>query len=119
VENLRKQAKRLARGNVTQLAAAQHQLAHEYGYRNWAALMTAVQAMASANGGGSGTSDPQSADSSRTGERAPNVFPLLPLRGLVAFPHASYPIFIGRPKSIKAAAYAYEHSIPILLVTRV
>jgi ATP-dependent Lon protease len=53
-----------------------------------------------------------------TRQSAPNVFPLLPLRGLVAFPHVSYPIFLGRPKSMKAAAHAYEHGIPILLVTQ-
>jgi ATP-dependent Lon protease len=117
-EYLRKEAKRLARGKMMQLAAARHQLAQDYGYRNWAALMTAVEAMAPANGGGCGTNDPQSADSYRTDERVPKVFPLLPLRGLVAFPHASYPIFLGRPNSIKAAAYAYEHSRPILLVTQ-
>jgi ATP-dependent Lon protease len=102
---------------MMQLAAAQQQLAHDYGYRNWAALMTAVQTMASASGSGSGTNDPQSADASRTHEVSRNVFPLLPLRGLVAFPHTAYPIFLGRPKSIKAAEYAHEHNIPILLVT--
>jgi hypothetical protein len=41
-EYLRKEAKRLARESAMQLAAAQRQLAHEYGYRNWAELMTAV-----------------------------------------------------------------------------
>ena len=30
------------------------------------------------------------------------VVPLLPLRGLVVFPHEVYPIFVGRHKSIKA-----------------
>ena len=37
-EYLRKEAKRLARDNAMQLTAAQSRLAHEYGYRNWAAL---------------------------------------------------------------------------------
>jgi hypothetical protein len=37
VEYLQKQAKRLARHEATQLAAAQHQLARGYGYQNWAA----------------------------------------------------------------------------------
>jgi hypothetical protein len=117
-EYLRKQAKRLARSEAMQLAAAQRRLAHDYGYRNWAALMTAVQTMGSPDGGGSGADDPQPAGSSRRRGSAPDVFPLLPLRELVAFPHVSYPIFLGRPKSIKAAAHAYEHSTPILLVTQ-
>jgi len=42
----------------------------------------------------------------------------LPLRELVAFPHNSYPIFIGRPKSISALAHAKEENVPILLVTQ-
>jgi ankyrin repeat protein len=41
-EYLRKQAKRLAKADAVQLAAAQRKLAAEYGYRNWATLMEAV-----------------------------------------------------------------------------
>jgi ATP-dependent Lon protease len=43
---------------------------------------------------------------------------MLPLRGLVAFPHVLYPIFLGRPKSIKAAAYASDQHVPVLLVSQ-
>jgi len=116
-EYLRKHAKRLAHADTVQLAAVQRRLAHEYGYRNWAELMTAVQAMASRSGTGS------SANSSVPGsppsrESARNIFPLLPLRGLVAFPHVSYPIFVGRPMSIMAVAHAKEQNIPILLVAQ-
>jgi hypothetical protein len=59
-ENLRKQAKRLARQEGVQLAAAQRRLAIEYGYRNWAELIRAV---------------------------ASRFVPLVPLRALIAFPH--------------------------------
>jgi hypothetical protein len=52
-EYLRKEAKRLARADAMQLAAAQRRLAHDYGYRNWAASMTA-QALAWPDDGGSG-----------------------------------------------------------------
>lgn len=45
-EYLRKAAKRLARGEKIQLAEAQGRLARGYGYRNWAELMTAVDAAA-------------------------------------------------------------------------
>ena len=74
-ENLRKQAKQLAKDEGLQLAAAQRRLAIEYGYRNWAELMRAV---------------------------ASRFVPLVPLRELIAFPHEVYPIFIGRRKSIRA-----------------
>src|SRR5580700_11317229 len=74
-ENLRKQAKQLAKEEGLQLAAAQRRLAIEYGYRNWAELMRAFES---------------------------RFVPLVPLRGLIAFPHEVYPIFIGRRKSLNA-----------------
>ena len=117
-EYLRKHAKRLARADTIQLAAVQRRLAHEYGYRNWAELMTAVQAMASRSVGDSGANSPAAPGSPPSRESARNIFPLLPLRGLVAFPHVSYPIFVGRPMSIMAVAHAKEQNIPILLVAQ-
>jgi ATP-dependent Lon protease len=98
-ENLRKRAKRLARDEGLQLADAQHRLAAEYGYKNWADLMRAV---------------------------ASRFIPLLPLRELVAFPHQTYPIFIGRQRSLKAieaaegpnAAAVFSGGAPILMVTQ-
>ena len=116
-EFLRKEAKRLAHSDAIQLADAQRQLAHEYGYRNWAELMTAVQMMASAGSGGdSNPSHP--AAPPPTIESTSNEFPLLPLRGLVAFPHVSYPVFVGRPASIKAVKHAVEHQVPIVMVAQ-
>ncbi|WP_428247915.1 ankyrin repeat domain-containing protein [Ferrovibrio sp.] len=44
-ENLRKQAKRLAREETLQLAEAQRRLARQYGEPNWAALMQRVAAL--------------------------------------------------------------------------
>jgi ATP-dependent Lon protease len=87
-ENLRKQAKRLAAQEDLQLAAAQRRLAIEYGYRNWAELMRAV---------------------------ASRFVPLVPLRGLIAFPHEVYPIFIGRRKSLNAikAVEDPQNQIPL------
>jgi hypothetical protein len=43
-EHLRKQAKRLAKSRGLQLAAAQHTLANEYGFPDWAGLMRDVRA---------------------------------------------------------------------------
>ena len=110
-EYLHKQAKRLARDDAMQLAAAQLRLAHEYGYRNWAELMSAVRTMARASGSSAGANPSRPPGSPPTGEIASNVFPFLPLRGLVAFPHVSYPIFVGRAMSINAILYAKERNV--------
>ena len=115
-EYLRKEAKRLARDNAMQLTAAQSRLGHEYGYRNWAELMTAVASMSLEGSGGANSSRPPgSPPISQSGE---NVFPLLPLRGLVTFPHVSYPIFVGRAKSICAVEHALERKLPIVLAAQ-
>src|SRR5574343_1321375 len=44
--------------------------------------------------------------------------PLLPLRDVVVFPHMVIPLFVGRPKSIKALESASEASKSILLVAQ-
>jgi Ankyrin repeats (3 copies) len=50
-EHLRKQAKRLAKAHDMKLATAQRQLAREYGYPTWAALMQAVDGATRASPG--------------------------------------------------------------------
>jgi ATP-dependent Lon protease len=57
---------------------------------------------------------------------ASRFVPLVPLRGLIAFPHEVYPIFIGRRKSIKAVdavegpktPISFAAKTPILLVAQ-
>ncbi|CAM5409954.1 MAG TPA: endopeptidase La [Thauera sp.] len=44
--------------------------------------------------------------------------PLLPLRDVVVFPHMVIPLFVGRPKSIKALENAMEDGKSILLVAQ-
>jgi ATP-dependent Lon protease len=45
-------------------------------------------------------------------------FPLLPLRDVVVFPHMVIPLFVGRPKSIKALESAMEAGKAIFLVAQ-
>jgi len=47
-----------------------------------------------------------------------NELPLLPLRDVVVFPHMVIPLFVGRPKSIKALEAAMEAGKSILLVAQ-
>ena len=44
--------------------------------------------------------------------------PLLPLRDVVVFPHMVIPLFVGRPKSIKALETSMESGKSILLVAQ-
>src|ERR1700709_1014053 len=46
------------------------------------------------------------------------TLPLLPLRDVVVFPHMVIPLFVGRPKSIKALEVAMEAGRQIMLVTQ-
>jgi ATP-dependent Lon protease len=43
------------------------------------------------------------------------VYPLLPLRDVVVFPHMVVPLFVGRDKSIKALEWAMSHEKEIFL----
>jgi ATP-dependent Lon protease len=49
---------------------------------------------------------------------AAQQLPLLPLRDVVVFPHMVIPLFVGRPKSIKAMETAMEAGKSILLVAQ-
>src|ERR671914_195090 len=51
-------------------------------------------------------------------EQVPTQLPLLPLRDVVVFPHMVIPLFVGRPKSIKALEAAMESGKSIVLVAQ-
>ena len=46
------------------------------------------------------------------------TLPLLPLRDVVVFPHMVIPLFVGRPKSVKALEAAMEDGKRIMLVAQ-
>jgi ATP-dependent Lon protease len=56
--------------------------------------------------------------STTTLSNSPVQLPLLPLRDVVVFPHMVMPLFVGRPKSIKALETAMEAGKSILLVAQ-
>ncbi|MFC4351259.1 endopeptidase La [Fodinicurvata halophila] len=47
-----------------------------------------------------------------------NVFPVLPLRDIVVFPHMIVPLFVGRDKSVRALEDVTKDDKQILLVTQ-
>src|SRR5690606_44939 len=55
---------------------------------------------------------------SQTLPSEPIDVPLLPLRDVVVFPHMVIPLFVGRPRSIKALEVAMEAGNSILLVAQ-
>jgi len=60
--------------------------------------------------------DTPSTPSNMTGSS--NLYPLLPLRDVVVFPHMVIPLFVGRSKSIKALETAMEAGKSIALVAQ-
>ncbi|MCX7627037.1 MAG: endopeptidase La [Methylophilaceae bacterium] len=48
----------------------------------------------------------------------PSLFPLLPLRDVVVYPHLVIPLFVGRARSVRALELALENDKKILLVAQ-
>ena len=55
-------------------------------------------------------------DASR--EKTTTVYPVLPLRDIVVFPHMIVPLFVGREKSVRALEDVMTNDKQILLVTQ-
>ncbi|MBO7257712.1 MAG: LON peptidase substrate-binding domain-containing protein, partial [Alphaproteobacteria bacterium] len=47
-----------------------------------------------------------------------NIYPVLPLRDIVVFPHVVVPLFVGRDKSIAALDDAVSNNKQVLLVAQ-
>ena len=54
----------------------------------------------------------------RAGAAGTNVYPVLPLRDIVVFPHMIVPLFVGREKSIRALEEVMRADKQILLATQ-
>jgi len=48
----------------------------------------------------------------------PEKLPIIPLKGVVVFPHMVVPLIIGRPASVRAVLYAYEHNTNLFLTAQ-
>ena len=59
-----------------------------------------------------------SIDKSRDAAREEQRVPLLPLRDIVVFPGMMVPLFVGRPKSVKALDKVFEDDRHIMLATQ-
>jgi len=57
-------------------------------------------------------------DISSSSESLLKRYPVLPLRDIVIFPHMVIPLFVGRPKSIKALELAMEADKDVFLATQ-
>lgn len=119
-EYLRKAAKRLALKESIQLAAAQRQLAHDYGYRNWGEFMKRLLTMSqsSPREGDSRSERFQKPQPPSEAEGTGGILPLVPLRELIAFPHVVYPVIAGREKTKKAILTAKRENIAVVLVAQ-
>lgn len=47
------------------------------------------------------------------------IYPVLPLRDIVVFPHMAVPLFIGRVKSVKSVSVAMESNKMVILVAQI
>jgi ATP-dependent Lon protease len=57
-------------------------------------------------------------DDAVVNEEQETIFPVLPLRDIVVFPHMIVPLFVGRDKSVRALEEVMQHERSVLLVAQ-
>ena len=55
---------------------------------------------------------------SQNSDTEPKVYPLLPLRDVVVYPHMAVPLFVGRERSILALEKGMSTDKQVVLVTQ-
>jgi ATP-dependent Lon protease len=50
--------------------------------------------------------------------KPPRSYPAVPIRDLVPFPSATFPLFVGRPKTIQALDHAFEREREVVLAVQ-
>ena len=64
------------------------------------------------------TETPKASGSTGLVTPRPEGLPVLPLRDIVVFPHMVVPLFVGRPKSVRALEDVMAEDKQILLLTQ-
>jgi ATP-dependent Lon protease len=78
-----------------------------FGAADWNTLSALIQA---------GRRSPATAAAPQT--ESARTFPAMPIRDLVPFPSATFPLFVGRPKTIQALDQAFERQREVVLVVQ-
>jgi ATP-dependent Lon protease len=78
-----------------------------FGAADWNTLSALIQA---------GRRAPATATASQA--EPARIYPAMPIRDLVPFPSATFPLFVGRPKTIQALDHAFERQREVVLVVQ-
>jgi ATP-dependent Lon protease len=80
-----------------------------FGAADWNTLSALIQA---------GRSAPATAPAAALQTEPARTYPAMPIRDLVPFPSATFPLFVGRPKTIHALDHAFERQREVVLVVQ-
>jgi len=80
-----------------------------FGAADWNTLSALIQA---------GRGAPATAPAAAQQAEPARTYPAMPIRDLVPFPSATFPLFVGRPKSVQALDHAFERQREVVLVVQ-
>src|SRR5258708_4885155 len=80
-----------------------------FGAADWNTLSALIQA---------GRGAPATAPAAPPHAEPARTYPAMPIRDLVPFPSATFPLFVGRPKSVQALDHAFERQREVVLVVQ-